>query len=569
MSTAVSGIQVVTRTHSVEVKMPYNPKLLDLFKEAIPQEHRRWSTSNKLWIVTKQYEVAVHTFVKNHDKSKMYIAPERVGAVPPMPELTIDIPLKRVMFPFQRTGVAYCLDKKRLIVGDQPGLGKTTQAIAAMVAATQADEDMPILVVCPSSLKLNWQQEVHMISGLRAILLTDGNMRTFKSFWNSKDADGRRLASVFIVNYESLKKFFVHTIEKPADGGRVTIRNYKFNIDNVAFFKFICFDESHRLKDFTTQQSKIARGIAQGKEWVLMLTGTPVVNRPKDLCCQLAVMDQLAHFGGYKGFMNRYCGTDGKGFSNLKELNYRLSVNCFYQRQKHEVLKDLPAKMRQLQLCELSNRAEYSHAMFNFESWLNSQDISDEKKLSALRAEALVQMGNLKRLSAIGKLKSVYEFIDDVLASGEKLILFVDTIKVGQEIKNKYNALSIVGDDSIEARNNAVQLFQDKNSKRNLIVCSIKAAGVGLTLTASSKVAFIELPWTAAACEQCEDRAHRIGQIDSVNCYYFLGKETIDENIYEIINEKRKIANAVTGAVDNVEVSTSNEINELLLKLRK
>jgi SWI/SNF-related matrix-associated actin-dependent regulator 1 of chromatin subfamily A len=569
MSTAVSGIQVVTRTHSVEVKMPYNPKLLYLFKEAIPQDARRWSQGNKLWIVTKQYEVAVHTFIKKHGNTTVSTAPERIGAIPPMPELTIDIPLKRTMFPFQRTGVAYSLEKKRLIVGDQPGLGKTTQAIATMVAATTADSDMPILVVCPSSLKLNWQQEVHMISDLRAILLTDANMRTFKSFWNSRDELGNRLASVFIINYESLKKFFVHSIDKPADGGRVTIRNYKFNIDNIAFFKFICFDESHRLKDFSTQQSKIARGIAQGKQWVLMLTGTPVVNRPKDLCCQLAVMDQLAHFGGYKGFINRYCGNDGKGFTNLKELNYRLSVNCFYQRQKHEVLKDLPAKMRQVQLCELSNRAEYGHAMLNFQSWLNAQDISDEKKLASLRAEALVQMGVIKRLSAMGKLKSIYEFIDDVLASGEKLIVFVDTIKVGQEIKNKYHALSIVGDDSIEARNEAVQLFQNKASGRNLIVCSIKAAGVGLTLTASSKVAFVELPWTAAACEQCEDRAHRIGQIDSVNCYYFLGKGTIDEDIYEIINEKRKIANAVTGAIDNVEVSTSNEINELLLKMRK
>ena len=563
MSTVSAGIQVQYRTHSIEVKMPYNPKILDLFKEKIPE--RRWSTSNKLWIVPKKYENEVRTFVQDHDSSKMYVAPERVGAIPPMPELTIDIPLKRVMFPYQRTGVAYCLDKKRLIMGDQPGLGKTTQAIATMVAA----EDMPILVVCPSSLKLNWQQEIHMISDMRAILLTDGNMRTFKSFWNMRDGEGRRLASVFILNYESLKKFFVHSIDKPADGGRVTIKNYKFNIENIEFFKFICFDESHRLKDFTTQQSKIARGIAKEKEYVLMLTGTPVVNRPKDLCCQLAVMDQLAHFGGYKGFMNRYCGSDGKGFSNLKELNYRLSVNCFYQRQKHEVLKDLPAKMRQVQLCELSNRTEYAHAMFNFQSWLGAQDVSDEKKLASLRAEALVQMGVLKRLSAMGKLKSVYEFIDDVLASGEKLIVFVDTIKVGQEIKAKYNALSIVGDDSLDKRNEAVQLFQNRNSGHNLIVCSIKAAGVGLTLTASSKVAFIELPWTAAACEQCEDRAHRIGQIDSVNCYYFLGKETIDEDIYEIINEKRKIANAVTGATDNVEVSTSNEISQLLLKLRK
>ena len=110
-----------------------------------------------------------------------------------------------------------------------------------------------------------------------------------------------------------------------------------------------------------------------------------------------------------------------------------------------------------------------------------------------------------------------------------------------------------------------IDRFQN-DPEAKIIICSIKAAGVGLTLTASSRVAFIELPWHPADLEQCEDRAHRIGQHDSVQCTYFLGKGTIDNYIYQIIDRKREIANLVTGDVNEIEVKIQNELFDLLLK---
>jgi SWI/SNF-related matrix-associated actin-dependent regulator 1 of chromatin subfamily A len=99
-----------------------------------------------------------------------------------------------------------------------------------------------------------------------------------------------------------------------------------------------------------------------------------------------------------------------------------------------------------------------------------------------------------------------------------------------------------------------------------VIICSIKAAGVGITLTASSRVLFIELPWHPADLDQCEDRAHRIGQKDSVQCTYALGQGSIDNHIYGIINRKREISNLVTGDHDDIEVQIQNELFETLLK---
>lgn len=100
----------------------------------------------------------------------------------------------------------------------------------------------------------------------------------------------------------------------------------------------------------------------------------------------------------------------------------------------------------------------------------------------------------------------------------------------------------------------AVDSFQ-KNPKTDIIICSIKAANAGITLIAASDVAFIELPWTYADCDQAESRAHRIGQKDSVNCYYLLGRRTIDQKLYRIIEEKKHISNAVLGAEDNIQTN--------------
>lgn len=187
-------------------------------------------------------------------------------------------------------------------------------------------------------------------------------------------------------------------------------------------------------------------------------------------------------------------------------------------------------------------------------------DLEIKKQLERFLCRAIPHDINI---SARGKIDAVKEFIDDTLASGEKLVVFGHLKDVIGKLKELYpKAVSITGDDSMTERQVSVDRFQ-KDPSCKLILCSTKAAGVGLTLTASSRVAFIELPWTFADCEQAEDRCHRVGQQDNVTCTYFLGENTIDRKIYKLILEKKSIAKAVTGSEEEIEESTISQLIDL------
>lgn len=179
--------------------------------------------------------------------------------------------------------------------------------------------------------------------------------------------------------------------------------------------------------------------------------------------------------------------------------------------------------------------------------------MDDEKVAKALRGEVMVKMGILKAISARGKIKVFSEFIHDVIDGGEKLIVFAYLKEVVQELKKIFpEAVTVTGEDNATQKQTAVDRFQNDPSCK-LIILNYKSGGTGLTLTASSRVAFIEFPWTFSDCEQAEDRAHRNGQKNNVNCYYYLGKDTIDKYMYDVIQTKKGIANGVTGTDDVVK----------------
>lgn len=529
---------ITPTTKGFEISFPFNSAFLN----AVKGIGATWRPVEKLWFTPKENFHAVDRIAKKFNATVIAERLEEYDVIPELPALTVTIPLLRTLFPYQGQGVQYSLTHKRVIVGDQPGLGKTSQAIATVVASGS----YPCLIICPSTLKINWEKEWMIVAGEKCLILSDRTRNTWHQYWKVG------MVKVFIVNYESLKKYFVESITIPEDE-TLKLKYIKFR-ENVQLFNSVIIDEIHKCKEATTQQSKFVAGICMGKAYVLGLTGTPVVNKPKDLIAQLGIIGMLKHFGGQKGFMDRYCGGDGKGAFNLKELNYKLCMTCFYQRQKKDVLKDLPDKIRKITYCEITNRKEYAEVEKSLEEylikWKNKTDAEVEK---SLRGEIMVLMGIQKNISARGKLNEVFEYVDEITEAGEKVVLFVHQKEIAIALLNKYKqAVSVRGDDSMEQRDINVGKFQN-DPRTNVIICSIQAAGVGITLTASSRVGMVELPWHAAHCDQCEDRCHRIGQKGSVEATYFLGKDTIDEDIYEIIEKKRAIANDVTGVVDNIQ----------------
>jgi SWI/SNF-related matrix-associated actin-dependent regulator 1 of chromatin subfamily A len=553
------------------VAFEYHPKLVEVIKR-VP-EPPRWDPQDRVWVVTKesaQYpdgrnaEWYVRTFaewaVKQRYASSISTTKEEhddVFEIPPMEPFEGEHYMLLNPYPYQLEGVRYALDTKRCIFGDQPGLGKTLQAICTVVKAhKEADrygDTYPVLVVCPASLKINWQREFKKFAGVDAMILDDRNKDTWQRFYELKKPDDEPLAPVFITNYESLKKYFVEDVKT----GRLTMRSIKFD-ERIKLFKSVIIDESHKCKSSKTQQSKFVEGICKGKRWVLELTGTPVVNNNVDLIQQLKILGRLDDFGGYLRFMDRYC--DGpKQSSNLRELNYRLWRNCFFRREKQKVLTQLPDKTRQYITCDITNRKEYEAAERDVLSYLRTYKNADDEKIArTMRGEIMVKMGILKAISARGKIKAVSEFVHDVIDGGEKLILFAFLKEVVDALKLEFpDAVTVTGSDNAQQKQSSVDRFQNDPDCK-LIILNYRSGGTGLTLTAASRVGFIEFPWTYSDCEQAEDRAHRNGQKNNVNCYYFLGDKTIDNYMYNVIQSKKGIADEVTGTTTQIEEDIVN-----------
>lgn len=521
----------------------------------------RWIPTQKMWWVSGLYRDRVLLLQKSHRAEILPGAAANVVPIvefEPLPELEFEPPVQNIeLRHYQKQGVAQGLRFRRFINGDEQGLGKTIQTITTVASWNMlGDVVFPALVICPASLKENWKREIEKFTNHKAIILSD------KSKQNWPQYHKLNLAQFFITNYESLRKFFVH---KMPEGKGIKSGDIVMN-PNIDLFRTIIIDEAHRCKDTGTQQTKLCLRIARKKENCILLTGTPIVNKPLDLWPQLCIMGQESHFAlREKQFKDRFCD-GGRGASNLKALNSLLNKHCFFRREKKDVAKDLPEKSRQQILCDITTLNEYVLAERNFTSWLMSNDFDDEAIQTKMKAEILTQMNVLRQISARGKIPAAREFIDEVMDAGEKLIVFVVLREIVDELKKHYpHAVTITGSDDTQSRQRNIDAFQtDPNCK--LIICNIKAAGVGITLTASSRVLFIEYPWTYADCVQCEDRAHRIGQVWPVMCTYLLGENTIDDKLLELILAKKDLAMQITGATDAMEMSVIDSMMKLLRK---
>lgn len=518
----------------------------------------KWWHDKKVWYINSNLRPQLEAICQ---RKRWSIQPYEVGLpqvtgeIAELPDLSIDLKINATLRPYQRQGVARAMELRKVLIGDEPGLGKTIQSISALAGLDQTGQSpFPVLVICPATLKENWKREIEQFSSYKAAILTDSIKNTWPQYYKVG------MVQIFITNYESLKKYFVDSMP---DKKKLKMSNQIVMNDNINLFKSLIIDESHRVKDPSALQTKLCGRISQGKENRILLSGTPVMSKPIELYTQLVILGQLRHFGGNKkSFSDRYCD-GGRGASNLKELNYLLNKHCFFRREKKDVAKDLPDKQRQQIICDITTRNEYDFAEKNFETFLRNSGATSGQIDKKLRAEALVKINELKAISARGKIKEAKEFIDEILDAGEKLVVFCNLKAIVAELKGIYpKAGTITGSDTMEGRQKNIDEFQT-NPDANLIICNFKAANVGVTLTASSRVLFIEYPWTYADLVQAEDRTHRIGQKNTVMTTFLLGKETIDEKMFQMILDKKDIANAITGGTDEMEMATVDKMISL------
>lgn len=561
------NILKITKTSSeYKLTFGYHARMVECVKR-IPSS--RYDKQSRGWTCNTKDQWYVDRFIE-WSKNNGYV--QRVDIVddedlidlPDVAMPTLEIPHGMLIepYPYQKEGIAYALQSKRCIFGDEPGLGKTMQAIGTVFIA----KAFPTLVICPSSLKENWKREFKKFAGVEAVILDDNNRRTWQRYWVMKKGNGDAMVNVFITNYESLKKFFVYSI---SDSSRFTIRSIKFD-PRIDLFRSVIVDESHKCKSAKTKQSKFVQGICKGKEYILMLTGTPVVNNNSDLVQQLNIMERLTDFGGYNKFVSRYCDGLSRS-SHSKELNIFLKRYCFFRRQKKDVLTQLPDKTRTYLVVDITNRKEYQDAEADLVNYLREyKQATDEDIMRSLRGEVMVRMSILKQIAARGKIEAAREIVEDIVSSGQKIIVFGFLKEVIAGLKETFpKAVTVTGEDNDREKQKAVDKFQG-DEETNIILLNYRSGGVGLTLTAASDVLFVEFPWTYADCCQAEDRAHRNGQKNAVTCRYLLGKGTIDEYMYKIIRNKKEVANAVTGTDDIVverKVSREEEMLQMAMDM--
>ena len=466
-----------------------------------------------------------------------------------MPDLTAPYKLKFEPYDYQKKGIQYMIEHKRTFNGDDMGLGKTFQSIAAISIARA----YPCLVVCPAAMKMTWKREFMKFIGKNAVILDNSN----KDNWQQMFITGT--CNVFITNYESVKKFFI----KQVKGNRVSLKNLVVD-RRAAMFKAVVIDESHRVKNSSCHYAKYLEAICKGKEYVFMLTGTPVVTKVKDLVQQLKIMGRIDDFGGAGRFANRFC-TSSVSNEELGMLNSLLWRTCYFRREKTLVLKELPEKVRQYYSCELTNRKEYDSAERNLAKYLKKyKETSEEKLKNAMMNEAIVKIGVLRQIAAEGKLAEAKNIINDYMSADKKVIVFTAHKNIASKIKESFpDSVTVTGSDSPEAKQKSVDRFQNDPACKVIIV-NIQSGGVGITLTAASDVLFVEMPWTAADCDQCECRAHRNGQKNAVTCVYLLGRDTFDERMYDLIQKERSQSSIITGAVNDTRESMVSAMAELL-----
>ena len=468
------------------------------------------------------------------------------------------------LFPYQRAGVRYAMramgfeyadgkftkvreGNEGVLIGDEMGLGKTPQGLGVLKAANA----FPAVVVVPASLKINWKREAEKwIDGVRVAVLsgTSGNL---------PDAD------IYVVNYDVLDHWYS-----------------KFG--NI---KGLVLDESHYIKNGSTIRAKACISLSEKvtDDGVrVCLSGTAIVNQPLELMTQLKVLNRLGDFGGSSQFRNTYGRSNAR---TLASLNRKLRATCYVRRRKADVLTELPPKMWSEVLIEGDKNImkEYKKAEADIVKYLSEEALriaresgaSDkeaqneawQRALRARGAEHLVSISTLKQLAAKAKMKAAEQWIQDFLAQDKKLVVFGWHTEVVDMVADNFAGnCKIQGGVSMKKRQEAVDAFQQSDDQK-VIACQIKAAGVGLTLTAASDVLFIEQGWTPADMEQAVDRCHRIGQTDSVTGWLMLTQNTIDEDIAALIERKRGIVNRAIDGSDDDEQEDNSLLGDLIVAL--
>jgi SNF2 family DNA or RNA helicase len=462
-------------------------------------------------------------------------------------DIEVPVPAGLELLGYQKAGIKFALARPSTLIADEMGLGKTIQAIGLVNASPELKR---ILVVCPASLKLNWARE-----------FARWNTRGLKcEIVNGK---GWIEGDVTIINYDVLVKHEDALMARRWD--------------------LLIVDEAHYAKNAQAQRTAVTHSIPAFRR--IYLTGTPVLNRPFEIYPLLSALDPVKwgamdysqkfpfkskefwHFAKHfcSAFKSRY-GWDFSGASNLAQLQKELRGTLMVRRLKKDVLTELPPKRRQIM--EITDDGARRVVAAEMAAWN-----AEEEKIAVARAQvalakasddkaeyeaavktlrdvvsaAFTQMSRLRHETALAKVGAVIDYVSGQLQDGDnKIVVFAHHTDVVEKLMDglaAFGPVKLVGGMSTSAKQASVDKFMTQANCR-VFVGNIQAAGVGITLVASSTVVFAELDWVPANISQAEDRCHRIGQRDNVLVQHLVLENSLDARMANMIVDKQRIADA-------------------------
>ena len=488
-------------------------------------------------------------------------------------EFEIDIPkdfeFKTKPFAHQIDGVRFGLNKKKFLLCDDQGLGKTKQIIDFVGCLEKTDTINKVLIVCGvNSLKYNWQSEISIHSDEKGwVLGTRFRKTTGKAYEGStkdklEDLDNLPDCRYIITNIETLR----------AGAEKISKSKYHFPIAEKlqelcknGTISVVAFDEAHRSKEPTSLQSRAM--IKVQAKYMVAMSGTPLMNNPLDLYFPMKWLGYENH--SFYQFKQHYCklggwgGSQVVGYKNLEEIRAMMD-NIMLRRLKTEVL-DLPEKIRKIEYVDMTPKQKqiYKEVYNGVMSDLQKIKFSNNPLSMMIRLRQATGWTGIisNTIQESAKMDRMIELVQEIVESGQKAIIFSNwesMTEVAKEKLKSYNPAYITGATKADERMKEVERFQT-DDKCKVIIGTIGAMGTGLTLTAAQNVIFLDSPWNMALKAQAEDRAHRIGTKGTVSVITLCCRDTIDERIEELVEKKGQIADALVDGKISID-----DINYLL-----
>ena len=467
--------------------------------------------------------------------------------------------------------------------------GKSFQTVAYLKLHPEV---LPAVIVCPATLKLQWKRELWRHARLKSTVLNGHKAYSVQlRLWKKVRGKGRSTKSTRRFNSEAKRRAFIsehwhrikvlhETYSPPPPIRDIVIVNYDSLEDWTEHLlaehkvRTLVLDESQFIKEPSAKRSKLCKQLSRRSQYLIALSGTPIMSRPIEFFTTLQML-RPRMFRSRLRFGMSFCdprpgwkgrGWDFSGASNLAEL-HQLLQGIMIRRTKRQVLKELPKLENIIIPVEIRNRREYEKARDNFIQWYTHKK-GDAAAERARGAQSLVKLGELKRLIARGKLKTVVQWIKDWLDStGEKLVVFFVHKVIRRKLMKYFpNAAVIHGGVPAKQRRAIIDKFQ-QDPKCRVMLGQLNAAGIGTTMTAAPAVVFVELGWVPAQHDQAAARIDRIGQKSKkIQAYYFIGEDTIEEFIMDVIARKRGVVSQV---LDGTKSVPGLVIKQMILKSNK